>query len=179
MASRRSRCLGQRASFKMLIVGEIGAGKTRLTKMLVETLASLGLSKEITVIDMAPAYKGVGLPLEVSGVRVLRPEKLYAPRLMGRSCDEVWRYARLNETLTRPLLEKYLRDPTPILVINDLTIYLHAGDPSLLYRAVDTATLFIGNAYYGTRLRDECGLWEREKRLVEDLMARVDMVCRL
>jgi len=176
---QHSKLSGQQASFKILIVGEIGSGKTKLTEKLVNTLIRLGLDKMITVIDFAPSYRGIGLPLNVHGIRILKPKKIYAPRLMGKSCDEVWEYARRNAKLTEPLIKEYIERPTPILVINDLTLYLHAGDPKLLYKAIDLSTLFIGNAYYGLKLKDECSLWQRERELVEELFRKVDVVWRL
>jgi len=179
LGSRPSRCSGRRATFSLLIVGEVRRGKTRVTEGLVRALVHLGLGHAVTVLDFAPNYRGVGTPMSVEGARVLRPPRLYAPRLMGRRCDEVWRFAELNARETTALLNAYIRSPTPVLVINDLTIHLHAGDPGLLYEAISRATLFIGNAYYGEELRDECGLWRRERRLVEELMERVDAVWRL
>ncbi len=150
-----------------------------MTEKIVNTLITLGLGSQITIIDLAPCYKGVGLPLDIKGVKILRPTKLYAPRLMGKNCSEVWKFAKLNADHIKPLLEQYISNPTPILVVNDITIYLHAGDPMLLYKAIDKSILFIGNAYYGIKLKDECGLWEKEKLLVEELSRRVDIVWRL
>jgi len=154
-------------------------GKTLLTQKLIETLKALGLGSKITVIDLAPNYRGVGTPLNVEGIKVLRPEKLYAPRLMGRKCEEIWALARQNADATTKVFREFLRSPTPVLVVNDLTIHLHAGEPSLVIDAMERTKLFIANAYYGESLRDECGLWERERKLLEELFKRVDVVWRL
>jgi len=176
----QSRYLEKQGSFKLLIIGESGTGKTWITSRLVNTLADLGLADKITVIDMAPSYRGVGILMNVrKGVRLLRPARVYAPRLMGKCCEEVWRYAELNASYIRPLIIEYLSKPTPVLVINDLTIYLHKGDPELLYKAIDKSLLFIGNAYYGEKLKDNCGLWSWERKVVEELAEAVDAVWRL
>lgn len=179
MGSLYSGYSGGRASFRMLIVGESGTGKTRTTSVIASALASIAPGK-VAIIDFAPSYKGVGRPLEdVEGAVTIRPQGIKAPRLMGRSCDEVWSLARYNARLTTEALRAFLASPLPVLIINDLTIHLHSGDPGLLYRAIDSSTIFVGNAYYGERLRDDCGLWERERALVDELSSRVNLLWRL
>jgi len=176
-----SKSLDLQDTFKILIIGEIGVGKTKLTVKFVKTLITLGLDKMITIIDLAPNYKGVGLPMDIpsDNIRCLRPITIYAPRLMGTTCEEIWKYAKHNAMASEHLIREYIKHPTPILVMNDLTIYLHAGSLSLLYEAIKSSKLFIGNAYYGLRLKDKCGLWERERTAVEKLIERMDIVCHL
>ncbi len=179
-ASGRSGYSGGVASFRILIVGESGAGKTRLTHKILLALSAIASGRRITVVDMAPDYRGVGRPMPpVPGARVLRA-RLYAPRLMSHGdCDKAWRLARENARVTTSMLQEYLESPTPVLSINDLSIHLHAGDPRLLVEAIEASTVFVGNSYMGERLRDECGLWEREARGLEELGRVVDLVWRL
>jgi len=136
----------------------------------------------VTAIDFAPPYHGVGAPLAVNKalVRVIRPNGLKAPRLMSRGdCGLAWRFARENSDLTTKALRAYIKEPTPVLVINDLSIHLHAGDPGILYRAIDESIVFVGNSYLGSSLKDECGIWRTEYSRIEELTGRMDIVWRL
>ncbi len=165
----------------VLITGETGRGKTRLTEVIALALAALAGPEALTVLDFAPGYGGVGRPMEPPrGARYLRPQGLRAPRLESRGdCGRAWSLARLNAELTSRALEWFLADPTPALVVNDATIHLHAGSMELLLRAINAARVAVVNAYKGEALRDECGLWEAERRAVEALEARADAVWSL
>lgn len=179
-ASQHSGSSGGAASFRILILGETGSGKTRLTSRIALALAHAAGGGKITVIDMAPDYNGVGAPMmAVPGARIMSA-RLYAPRLMsGGDCGRAWLLARRNAVETTRMLLEYLRDPTPILVVNDLSMHLHAGDPGLLVDAIESSTIFIGNSYSGDRLRDNCGIWEKELEAVNRIAEMVDLVWRL
>ncbi|MFN4046493.1 MAG: hypothetical protein ACK4H7_04050 [Acidilobaceae archaeon] len=166
--------------FRLLIIGDVGRGKTRLTARIAGALASVYGWDPITVLDFAPGHERAGAPIVLpSEARVLRPAGLKAPRLTARCCSEMWDLARANAELTGEALKAYIERPTPILVVNDVTIHLHAGDPNLLARAIEEATIFVGNGYYGESLRDECGLTEKERRELEGIAYMVDLVWRL
>ncbi|MCS7103900.1 MAG: hypothetical protein NZ992_08505, partial [Candidatus Korarchaeum sp.] len=113
--------------------------------------------------------------------RYLRPEGLHAPRLEGRDSEEVLRLARINESIAKPLLLIFLQEPTRVLVMNDITIYLHSGDLSLILDCISSSETFLGNAYYGKGEFDDkgSGLNERERELVEELMRRADVILKL
>lgn len=182
MATRYSRSSGGLDSFSILILGETGRGKTRLAVKIANALARATGPGRVTVLDFAPDVMGVGRPMQgLHGwVKVLRPPRLHAPRLESRGdCGRAWMYARENAVETSRLLESYLEDPTPVLVVNDLSIHLHAGDPGLLEEAIQASIVFVGNSYWGEVLRDECGIWERERGLIAGIMDRVDLVWRL
>ncbi|MCE4624594.1 MAG: hypothetical protein F7C35_01845 [Desulfurococcales archaeon] len=179
---RQSELLGRGESFRILIVGEIGTGKTSLTSRIVRALAKAARPGAITVIDFAPDIAGVGKPVATvpEGVRYLRPSGLRAPRLeSGGDCNSMWRLARHNMRLTTATLEEFIDNPTPVLVVNDLSIHLHAGSYELLLEAIRKSSSFIGNSYLGGRLTDNCGLSEREKELVNKLMREADIVWRM
>ncbi|MEM1619594.1 MAG: hypothetical protein QXU97_05695 [Fervidicoccaceae archaeon] len=181
---RPSSCSRPRSSFRLLIIGETGSGKTGVTERILGSLLSFVDPGLVTVLDFAPNYRGVGRPLAVSGVggervRLVRPPRIFAPRLEGRSCEEVWLYARLNAEATSRALSEYLSRPTPVLFVNDLSVHLHAGDERLMLEALERSSFFVGNAYYGEKLRDACGLWERERKSIERLAEEVDLVWRL
>ena len=170
----------QGSGFSVLIYGETGRGKTRLAWVMARLMAGVRPGG-VFVADFAPARMGVGAPMPpVPGAIVRRPSGLRAPRLeSGGDCGVAWRLAQENARLTSAVLEEYLSGPGRALVVNDLTIHVHAGDPGLLLRAIEAAPAFVGTAYYGSRISDECGLSEREMRFVEDLASRVDVAWRL
>lgn len=177
-----SDLLGRRT----LIVGDVGSGKTRLTAELLKGLLERVDPCHITVVDMAPERMGVGLALTrylslPEGVRYLRQEGLRAPRLEGRNRDEVLQLARHNARLIKPLLDLYRTRPTPVLVVNDLSIYLQSGPLEDVVSCLNLSRTFLGNAYYGSKLEEDAGsgLSVRERRLVEELMRLVDVVVRL
>lgn len=139
---------------------------------LVDAMVSLGVG--VTVVDLAPERMGVGAKLR----RYLREQPRYltdefrAPRLEARSPDEELKLADENAEKAAALFKRYMADPTPVLAVNDLTIYFHRGDPSLFWEAFSAAQVFLASAYEGTSLRDRgSGISERERRLLEEVKA--------
>jgi hypothetical protein len=163
------------------VVGETGRGKTRLTSLIAQALAAYGGPRGVAVLDFAPGKMGVGAPLKPPrGARYVRPRGLRAPRLESRGdCGAAWRMALENARLTSAALLDYIYSPLPALVINDATIHLHAGSPSLMLEALSLAKVAVVNAYLGSKLRDPCGIWEREVWAVSLLERAVDEVWRL
>jgi hypothetical protein len=169
-----------------LIVGDLGTGKTRLTAKLVSSLLRRGYNKKITIIDLAPEAGGIGLRLDryipsLTGVRYLAPSKVYAPRLYARTVDELKKYIVHNYTESLKLFQSFVDSPTDILVVNDLSIFLHHGDSDMVVRFLSYADTFIGNSYYGVRLRENFGLGldNVEKDRVEELSKYMDLVIKL
>lgn len=172
---------------KVLIVGDVGRGKTKLTARLLEAIAErLGLSS-VTVIDMAPTtLPDIGARLSaytdvVQKIRYFAPPVIRGPRLEGKTADEVLELAEANRAAIEPLLDAYLANPTPILVVNDLSIYLHAGDLRRVLECARVADTFLANAYSGTTLSDDkgSGVTEREKSLLNKLVHQFDLTVRL
>lgn len=169
---------------KTLIVGEAGRGKTLMLVKIAEELRDRGLVERATIVDMAPIkMRGVGGRMIdyagwLSSARYLAPLLVYPPRLLGTTSEDVLRYASLNASRITRLLGRYLGDPTPILVVNDLTIYLHAGDESLLERCISLSETFIASAYRGSLLADDkgTGITTRERSLLDSLIERMDRV---
>jgi hypothetical protein len=174
---------------KVLIVGEVGSGKTALTaRLLREAIVAIGPAK-ITAIDMAPRRKqfkrvvvGGRLTDFMRGdaeMRILVPAgKLHAPRIEGKTANEVVYLARVNAQLIQELLEAYLMAPTPILFINDVSMYLLAGEVKPLLKVVKLAETFVANSYEGLTLgqNHDSGISKREKSGLSLLKKAMDYV---
>ena len=173
---------------KTLIVGDVGTGKTTQTRRLLEEALSLGVGPT-TVIDMAPETREVngarvGGPLleaQVPNIRVLRDKRIKTPRLSAVDAKDLMEQARHNATVVEDLLKRFRVNPTPVLFINDVSIYLQLGDLETLWGTIAKARTIVANGYVGERLRDDrgSGVSERERRGMEELAARFDMVVRL
>jgi hypothetical protein len=150
-----------------------------------------GHSGEITVIDMAPGtevYEGrsIGgrLPELTDAcrhVRYMSPSKVETPRLRAKTPGELLRMARLNEERIKALLDEYLERPSPILFVNDVSIYLQSGLIDLILLTANRAGTFVANGYYGERLSADLGtgVSERERALMDALASEMDLVINL
>lgn len=169
-------------------MGDVGAGKTRLTKWLLEEALDMGL-KDITVIDMAPRaveVNGVlvgGVLVEGSreGVRCLRSDDIKTPRLSAGSADELLRLADHNLREVEKLLDSFKVEPTETLFVNDASIYLQRGDPGNLWASLVRAETVVANGYMGKRLAEDrgTGLSRIERERMKVLASKMDMVVRL
>lgn len=172
---------------RTLIKGDVGTGKTRLTESLLRRAAEVFPTGHITVIDLAPERRSAGMRL-VGGtmsvpneVKYLRPSKIWAPRLEGRTKEEVVSLAKANAEAIETIFDIFKNTPTPILFINDLTIYLHAGSLERLIEVIEMADTFVGNAYEGLGLKEDkgSGISERERSLLKQLEGFMNVVIDL
>ncbi|MEM3087959.1 MAG: ATP-binding protein [Candidatus Bathyarchaeia archaeon] len=176
---------------KVLIVGDVGTGKTALMASLLEEAIGLHYGPEITVVDMAPpsmTARGVrigGTLAEATDtiryVRYLRPREVKAPRVMGKSPQEVLLFADFNRQEIDRMLDAFLENPTPILFINDISLYLQMGDVKKLGRVIDVTETFIANGYFGDKLAEDMGtgISGNEKERMQELMKLMDVVITL
>ncbi|MEM3627414.1 MAG: hypothetical protein QXZ25_05245 [Candidatus Bathyarchaeia archaeon] len=172
---------------KVLILGEAGSGKTRLAAQTLQMLMTILNPEEITVIDFAPEKrKSIGGKLTdyvdlVGGVRYLSPGKVYTPRLAGNSPEEVLHYAGLNRKNMEPLLKEFLKNPTSVLIINDVTLYLHSGELEIILKCAKKAETFLATAYYGSKLAEDLGtgISLKERRLTDELATFMDFVVKI
>ncbi|MEM3365275.1 MAG: hypothetical protein QXM93_02515 [Candidatus Methanomethyliaceae archaeon] len=172
---------------RVLIKGDVGTGKTRLTEKLLQSAVKFLPPGHITVIDLAPQRRVVGV-FSVGGtisvpneVKYLRPSKVWAPRLEGKTKDEVMALAKANAESIEVLFDFFIKSPSPVLFINDLTLYLHAGSLERLLETIKLADTFVGNAYEGRRLQDDkgSGISECERDLLKRLEEFMDIVIDL
>ena len=165
---------------KVILTGEIGAGKTRLLASIIDEAASHSDLK-VVVLDLAPEVhigsETIGASVKtyskkLQQVKYLRPTTVYAPRLQGRSREEVLDMAAKNASSIEPLLISLASNPPDTLFIDDLTIYLHAGKIEPLTKLISTVRTFIATAYKGKKLLDDkgSGLSSIEKSRLESLL---------
>ena len=165
---------------RVIITGEVGVGKTRLLAHLIDEAASEPDLK-VVVLDLAPEVRigseTIGASVKTYSKRLhlvnyLRPNTLYAPRLQGRSREEVLELAAKNAYSIEPNLITLAKNPPDALFVNDLTIYLHAGKMETLTKLVSILRTFIATAYKGKRLIDDKGsdLSKVEKSRLEALL---------
>ncbi|MEM3700719.1 MAG: DUF87 domain-containing protein [Candidatus Bathyarchaeia archaeon] len=172
---------------KVLILGEAGSGKTRLTAQLLKELMQLVNSENITVIDLAPKRVGkfggkLTDYLEIGGkVKYYSPKHVYTPRLSGKSPKQILQYAELNKRNMQPLFDEFIQNATEVLVINDITLYLHCGELETVLECVKLAKTFLATAYYGSKLAEDLGtgISLRERQLIDRLAAFMDLVVKI
>mgnify|MGYP000223934415 CR=1 FL=1 len=174
---------------KVLIIGDVGRGKTRFTRQILIEAVERGYSPQITVIDMAP--KQVFLKGLEAGGKIMRPGEfkvryldagdVKTPRLSARGSEELLDLAEHNRRLIERQLKEYLSSPARIIFINDVSIYLQRGSFDLLWSVLEEAETAILNGYYGEKLREDfgTGISDREKNLMERLASKVDVLIRL
>lgn len=190
MAKRQSRVQLRAKDIvgkRVLVLGEAGSGKTMLAARTLEELLVLVNPDEITVIDMAPQRIGdVGGRLSeitdaTKKVRYLLPQKVYAPRLTGASREQVLEYAELNRRAMEPLFNMFIRTPTQILILNDVTLYLHAGELETVLKSMRKARTFLATAYRGSKLAENhgSGISAREEQLVKKLSIDMDQIIEI
>ena len=175
----------------VLIIGDVGAGKTQLTVRLLDEAITAGMREHITVIDMAPITRFVG-SLKIGGqlremaphlneVRYLAPSRIETPRLSARSSQELQHLIALNKQRITPLLHAFLHSPSSILVINDVSLYLQSGSLALVTQAIRATDTCIVNGYYGqsiqTKIEDPVSRIERT--LMDRLIDIMDIVVTL
>ncbi|MEW5913342.1 MAG: hypothetical protein AB1814_12350 [Thermodesulfobacteriota bacterium] len=158
---------------RTLIRGEVNTGKTLLLAQVLQGLLAEG-EADLAVIDMAPPLtKGVGGKMGgpwPAAVRYFAAE-LVAPRLSGRNPAEVLTLAQDNARRLEQLFAQYLRRPARTLLINDVSMYLQAGELSRLKEVLAASRTVVMNGYYGHSLGGgELGRHERDQM---DALARL------
>lgn len=173
---------------RTIIVGDVGTGKTLLTKRLL--IEAINQSKEsITVLDFAPQERTVN-GVKVGGylcedslphVRYYRSKLMKTPRLSAKDGVEVIKLADYNKDITEHMLHQFLESPTEILFINDTSIHLQRGNLQTLWNAIIRADTVVANGYLGEHLRQDhgTGVSRRERLLMQQLATEMDNVIRL
>jgi hypothetical protein len=172
---------------KVLILGEAGSGKTKLAAELLQELMMLVSPERITVVDLAPQRIGeIGGKLTdyvnlIGRVKYLSPKNVYTPRLAGTSPKQVLHYADLNRKNMEPLLNEFIRNTTEVLILNDVTLYLHLGKLETVLKCVRSAKTFLATAYYGSKLANDLGtkISSRERQLTDKLATFMELIIKI
>lgn len=176
-----SLCFKDLRGKRVVITGEVGSGKTRLLAKLIDE-ATLEPNSNVCVLDLAPNLrintKIVGASVaaycrSLPQVKYLRPSTIFAPRLQGRSREEVLDMAARNAAAITPLLVSLTSNPSDVLFVDDLTIYLQAGDLDLITKLILKVGTFIATAYKGEAVSDDkcSGLSGKEKTTLKALLS--------
>ena len=101
--------------------------------------------------------------------------EILRPRLSARSADDVLRACLHNFQITKAQLKLFFANPTKVLLINDLSIYLHLGSPLLVFQALSNCETALLNAYYGKNLQNDYGsnISSGEKHIIERFFHRM------
>jgi archaellum biogenesis ATPase FlaH len=176
---------------KVIILGEVGTGKSSLTLKLIRQAIELSKVGEITIIDMAPSTATLegrrvgGRLVEMSDlvrqVVYLAPTEIKAPRLSAHSSEELIQIVSRNKQLIDSAIRAYRKKPTPILFINDLSIYLQSGDISSILELINLPKTLIANGYYGTSLDHDLGtgISKLERSMMDRLCQSMDLIISL
>ena len=164
---------------KTIIIGEVNTGKTNFLLNILKGFLKEG-EKEIALIDMAPeSIKGIGGKIDDENINTIKyyTAQIVAPRLTGKTVEEVETFARHNAELIDEIFVEYLKSPTKVLFINDVSIYLQAGDLNELLALLHSTPTAIMNGYYGSSLGGG-KLGERERENMKALQSRCDRVIK-
>lgn len=166
-------------------MGEVNTGKTMMTKELLDE-AIKSDPGEVTLIDMAPkSFMVEGIPFggvlvgQVDyDVRCLMSSDIRTPRLSAETSEELLKLADHNRYEIDGLLDDFRAEPSRVLFVNDVSIYLHRGELERLWDTIKLAETFVANGYLGIRLEEDLGtgVSMRERRMMEELASRMDVV---
>ncbi|MFX1338117.1 MAG: hypothetical protein ACFFDK_05880 [Promethearchaeota archaeon] len=175
--------------YSTILYGETNTKKTYYTAKFVQFLVeSKNINpKEITILDFAPELTIIK-DLKIGGKiqdfydRAIKCNnisfegEIIPPRLNANNKKELYENALKNYDKTQETLEKFNKNPTSILVINDISIYLHQGNKKYILETIRKANTFFGNSYYGSSIKRNFATFFsiKEKRSVKYLLKRVD-----
>ena len=178
---------------RTLFLGDVDMGKTRLTSRLIEEAVMFYLapsenrkvtdaSKEIRimVIDLGPNLqmptgKKIGRRLSLSDfvmskIHYLTPKELHAPRMAGKTREEIISLAERNVSAINDVLDYislYKAESLQTVFVNDITLYFHRGSADRMIALAKTPSTFIANGYKGKSLVEDKGSGISRKESVE------------
>lgn len=172
-----------------LLYGETNTKKTFFTSKFVQYLIETKniVPEEISILDFAPPITYIK-DIKIGGKikdfyersvicnNIYFEGEIIPPRLNARNVYELFKFSCHNFKKTYSILKKFNDNPTDILIINDISIYLHIGNKKLILDSIKKSHTFFGNSYYGSSIikyfAPHFNL--REKRLVEYLIKKMD-----
>ena len=172
-----------------LIYGETNTGKTFYTAKFVQYLLEIEKfePKKISILDFAPklAYFNnlkIGGRIQdyyedsVKCNNINFEGEIIPPRLRAKNKKEIYDHLCHNFNKIYEIMEIYNISPTPVLIINDISLYLHLGSIKYLIDTINKSDTFFGNSYYGSSISSKFSklISIREKRKVESLIKNVE-----
>jgi len=171
------------------LYGETNTKKTYYSAKFVQFLIESKYldPKEISILDFAPSQSiinnnKIGGKIKDFYKNSIKCNnfsfegEIIPPRLNAKNIIELYDIACKNYKKTFKILNLFNENPTSILIINDISIYLHIGNKKLLMDSIQKSNTFLGNSYYGSSIKtDFTTLFSlREKRLVEYLVQKIE-----
>ncbi|MFX0046572.1 MAG: hypothetical protein ACFE8G_00230 [Candidatus Hermodarchaeota archaeon] len=172
-----------------LIYGETDTKKTLYTAKFVKFLLETKNipPKEITLLDFAPKLAYVK-NLKIGGriqdyydnsieCNYINFEgEIIPPRLNANNKKEMYTNICLNFNKIYKILETYNKNPTSVLIVNDVSLYLHLGNVKYFINTINKSNTFFGNAYYGKSISTKFSklLTLKEKKRVEFLIKNIE-----
>ncbi|WP_287585714.1 hypothetical protein [Candidatus Borrarchaeum sp.] len=177
---------------KLLILGEVASGKTQL---LIELLQdTLQYADKITLLDFAPSVKFVkGMKIGgrvneriemPSNVDYLCPERVETPRLTAAETNSAKQLLRLAHTNAKNMslkINEFLKAPTNIVFINDISLLFQVGNIEPVEKLLEIVNTAVITGYYGKKLEEDLGtgVSKKERTLMQKLSRQVDLVINL
>jgi len=173
---------------KTLIYGETNTGKTFYTAKFVQYLLEIKRinPKDISILDFAPklAYFNnlkIGGRIQnycensVKCNNINFKGDIIPPRLNAKNKNEMYSNICHNFKKIYEIIEIYNSSPTPVLIINDISLFLHLGSNKYLINTINKSNTFFGNSYYGSSISSKFSklISIKEKRKVESLIKNV------
>ncbi len=166
MSLRKLKDLNELIGHQTILYGESNTGKTHNAAIFLQFLLNSNIDpKTISVLDFAPKCQ-IYNKRKIGGKIIdyfIPPDTLglfldvetTPPRLTGKNKREIKNYALQNQDLTKKALKRYLIRPTPILIVNDISIYLQKGSIRFFIKVLKSAITFYGNSYYGKSISNK------------------------
>ncbi|MBY9014430.1 MAG: hypothetical protein KGD68_01930 [Candidatus Lokiarchaeota archaeon] len=174
---------------KTLIYGETNTGKTFYTAKFIQYLLEIKKinPKDISILDFAPKLVYFN-NLKIGGRiqdyyensvkcnNINFKGEIIPPRLKANNKKEIYSNICHNFNKIYEIMEIYNISPTPVLIINDISLYLHLGSNKYLINTISKSNTFFGNSYYGSSINSKFSklISIKEKRKVESLIKNVE-----
>jgi len=171
-----------------LLYGEADTQKTLFTAKFIQFLLETKKfsPKDISILDFAPKLTSFN-NLKIGGRiqdyyskskncnNVTFKGEIIPPRIKARNKKELYDILCHNHKKVVKILEIFNDDPTKILIINDISIYLHLGSKKHLINTINKTNTFFGNTYYGRSIKSKFStlLTMKEKKRVEFLIKNI------
>jgi len=171
-----------------LIYGEADSKKTFFTAKFIQFLLETKkiVPKDISILDFAPKLTSIN-NLKIGGRiqdyyskskncnNIAFEGEIIPPRIKARNKKELYDILCHNHKKVVKILENFNENPTKILIINDISIYLHLGSKKYLMDTINITITFFGNTYYGILIKSKFStlLTLKEKKRVEFLIKNI------